>query len=98
MDAVQNLDSARAGNTIYQVLQQRHIQERVRLEEQFNREIDAAKAEARAQMAETRQAEREELIAEQDKVRKLKAKKNIAIHFLQHHLAYLNHNISYRGI
>lgn len=75
MDAVQNLDSARAGNTIYQVLQQRHIQERVRLEEQFNREIDAAKAEARAQMAETRQAEREELNAEQDKVRKLKTGK-----------------------
>jgi len=72
VDAVQNLDSERAGNTIYQVLQQRHIQERVQLEEQVNREIAAAKAEARAQMAETRQAEREELIAEQDKVRKLK--------------------------
>ena len=37
-------------------------------EDQFNREIDAAKAEARARMAETRQAEREELIAEQEKV------------------------------
>ena len=49
-------------------MQQRHIQERVQLEEQFNREIDAAKAEARAHMAETRQAEREELIAEQEKV------------------------------
>ena len=71
VDAVQNLDSERAGNTIYQVLQQRHIQERVQLEEQFNREISAAKAEARAQMAETRQTEREELIAEQDKVWKL---------------------------
>lgn len=58
VDAVQNLDSERAGNAIYQVLQQRHIQERVQLEEQFNREIAAAKAEARAQMAETRQAER----------------------------------------
>ena len=49
-------------------MQQRHIQERVQLEDQFNREIDAAKAEARARMAETRQAEREELIAEQEKV------------------------------
>lgn len=68
-DTVQNLDSERAGNTIYQVLQQRHIQERVQLEEQFNREIDAAKAEARARMAETRQTEREELIADQEKVK-----------------------------
>ena len=75
VDVVQNLDSERAGNAIYQVLQQRHIQERVQLEEQFNREIAAAKAEARAQMAETRQAEREELIAEQDKVRKLRLAK-----------------------
>ena len=75
IDAVQNLDSERAGNAIYQVLQQRHIQERVQLEEQFNREIATAKAEARAQMAETRQAEREELIAEQGKVRKLNLQK-----------------------
>ena len=44
------------------------MQERVKLEEQFNREIDAAKAEARAQMAENRQLEREEVVAEQEKV------------------------------
>lgn len=45
------------------------MRERVQLEEQFNREIAAAKAEARAQMAESRQAEREEIVAEQEKVR-----------------------------
>lgn len=44
------------------------MQERVKLEEQFNREIDAAKAEARAQMAENRQLEREEVVTEQEKV------------------------------
>ena len=69
INAVQDLDSERAGNTIYQVLQQRHMRERVQLEEQFSREIAAAKAEARAQMAESRQAEREEIVAEQEKVR-----------------------------
>lgn len=45
------------------------MHERVKLEEQFNREIDAAKAEARAQMAENRQLEREEVVAQQEKVR-----------------------------
>ena len=44
------------------------MHERVQLEEQFNRQIAAAKAEARAQMAETRQAEREEMVAQQEKV------------------------------
>lgn len=63
------MGSEQAGNTIYQVLQQRHMRERVQLEEQFSREIAAAKAEARAQMAETRQAEREEMVADQEKVR-----------------------------
>lgn len=71
INAVQSLDSEQAGNTIYQVLQQRHMHERVKLEEQFNREIDAAKAEARAQMAENRQLEREEVVAQQEKVRNM---------------------------
>lgn len=65
---MQDLDSEKAGNTIYQVLQQRHMRERVKLEEQCSREIAAAKADARAQMAESRQAEREEMVAEQEKV------------------------------
>lgn len=69
MDKVQGMNSEEAGNTIYRVLQQRHMQERVQLEEQFNKEIAAAKAEARALMSESRQTEREELIAEQEKVR-----------------------------
>ena len=69
VDKVKNMESSEAGNTIYRVLQQRHMQEKVRQEEQFNREIATAKAEARAQAAETCQAEREELIAEQEKVR-----------------------------
>lgn len=69
INVVQDLDSEQAGNTIYHVLQQRHMRERVQLEEQFNREIAAAKAEARAQMAEARQTEREEIVAEQEKVR-----------------------------
>ena len=47
------------------------MHERVKLEEQCNREIDAAKAEARAQMAENRQLEREEVVAEQEKVRNM---------------------------
>ena len=70
IDAVQNMDGEQAGNAIYQVLQQRHMQERVQLEEQFTREIAAAKAEARARTAEGRLVEREEIVAQQDKVSK----------------------------
>ena len=62
------MSSEQAGNTIYRVLQQRHMQERVQMEDQFNNEIAAAKAEARALMSDTCQAEREELIARQEKV------------------------------
>lgn len=64
------MDSEQAGNTIFQVLQQRHTQEKVEAEERYAREIEIAKAEARAQAEEARQAARDELIGEQEQVAK----------------------------
>lgn len=64
------MDSEQAGNTIFQVLQQRHTQEKVEAEERYAREIEIAKAEARAQAEEARQAARDDLIGEQEQVAK----------------------------
>ena len=71
VEKVKTMESSDAGNTIYRVLQQRHMQEKVQQEEQFNRELATAKADARAQATEACQAEREELLAEQEKVEQL---------------------------
>lgn len=65
---VQQMDNESAGNTVFQVLQQRHTQEKVEAEERYSREVEIAKAEARAQAEETRQNSRDELIAQQEKV------------------------------
>ena len=48
---------------IYAVLRQRHMKEAVHLEEQLDRERQAKKAEARAEMADKRGQEREKLQA-----------------------------------
>lgn len=66
------MDNESAGNTVFQVLQQRHTQEKVEAEERFSREVEIAKAEARAQAEDTRQTARDDLIAEHDKVRSLR--------------------------
>ena len=44
------------------------MRERAEQEEQFAREVEIARAELRADVEETRQTEREELIAQQEKV------------------------------
>jgi hypothetical protein len=62
------MDGEQAGNTIFHVLQQRHTQEKVEAEERFAREVDIAKAEARAQAEEERQTARDELIGQQEQV------------------------------
>ena len=67
-DKVQTMDSEQAGNTIFQVLQQRHTQEKVEAEERYAREVEIAKAEARAQAEEARQTARDQLIGEQEQV------------------------------
>ena len=65
---VANGDPRNAENLIFKVLEQRHMRERAEQEEQFSREMDIARAELRADVEENRQAEREELIAQQEKV------------------------------
>lgn len=62
------MESEKAENTIFQVLQQHHIQQKIRLEEQFRTEIKAAQDEARVHVAEIRQQEKDELTAAQEKV------------------------------
>ena len=58
----------KAEKTINQVIQQRHMKERVELEDQYRREMEAARAEARAQAEELRELERQELQQKHDKV------------------------------
>ena len=62
------MESARAENTIFHVLQQHHIQQKIQLEEQFRSEIKASQDEARAMIGEQRQQEKDELIAAHEKV------------------------------
>lgn len=62
------MESGKAENTIFRVLQQHHVQQKIQLEEQFRTEIMAAQDEARAHVAEIRQNEKDTLIAEQEKV------------------------------
>lgn len=65
---VANGDPKNAENLIFKVLEQRHMRERAEQEEQFAREVEIARTELRADVEENRQAEREELIAQQEKV------------------------------
>lgn len=62
------MESGKAENTIFRVLQQRHVQQKIQLEEQFRTEKMATQDEARAYVAEIRQNEKDMLIAEQEKV------------------------------
>lgn len=53
---------------VFAALQQRHMRERVEMEELFNNEVDSARAFAKAYAEETRQMERDNLMAKQDQV------------------------------
>lgn len=53
---------------VFAALQQRHMRERVELEELFNDEVDSARAFAKAHAEEMRQIERDGLLAKQDQV------------------------------
>lgn len=66
------MESEKAENTIFHVLQQHHIQQKIQLEEQFRSEIKASQDEARAKIAEQRQQEKDQLIAAHEKVRRIK--------------------------
>lgn len=61
-------DPEKAEQLIFAALQQRHMRERVELEELFKNETEAARAYAKAHAEEVRQAEKENLLAQQDKV------------------------------
>ena len=61
-------DPQSAESLVFKVLEQRHMRERAEQEEQFAREMEIARVELRAAIDESRQAEREELIAAQEKV------------------------------
>ncbi|CAH1789583.1 unnamed protein product [Owenia fusiformis] len=62
-ESVKDKDGEQVENMVYTVLRQRHIKEAVHLEEQLARELDAAKADTRATVAEERQQQREKLTA-----------------------------------
>ena len=68
MKIVGSSDSQNAENLVFKVLEQRHMRERAELEEQFAQEMEVARVEMRAAIDESRQAEREEQIAAQEKV------------------------------
>ena len=55
-------------NLVFAALQQRHMRERIEQEEIFKNEIAAARAKAKANVYATREAEKDELQAKQDKV------------------------------
>ena len=61
-------DPQNAENLVFKVLEQRHMRERAEQEEQFTREREVSRIELRAAINESRQAEREEFIANQEKV------------------------------
>ncbi|XP_062603182.1 uncharacterized protein LOC134264959 [Saccostrea cucullata] len=60
---VKNKDKDKAENMIYTVLRQRHLKEAIHLEDQLARELEAARRRARAEIEESRQKERERLLA-----------------------------------
>ena len=63
------MESEKAENTILHVLKQLHIEQKTQLEERFRTEIQAARDEARANVGERRQQEKDDLIAQQEKVK-----------------------------
>lgn len=62
------MESERAENAIFRVLQQHHIKQKIQLEEQFRSEIKAAQDEAQAKIGEERQREKDLLVAAHEKV------------------------------
>lgn len=67
-EKVSGMESERAENTIFHVLQQHHIQQKIQLEEQFRSEIKASQDKERAMISEQRQQEKDELVAAHEKV------------------------------
>lgn len=65
------MESERAENTIFHVLQQHHIQQKIQLEEQFRSEIKASQDEERALISEQRQQEKDQLVAAHERVSKI---------------------------
>ena len=65
------MESERAENTIFHVLQQHHIQQKIQLEEQFRSEIKASRDEERALIGEQRQQEKDQLVAAHERVSKI---------------------------
>lgn len=63
MAIFQNKDKDKAENMIYTVLRQRHLKEAIHLEDQLARELEAARRRARTEIEESRQKEREKLLA-----------------------------------
>lgn len=62
------MDSKNAENTIFEVLKQHHIHQKIQLEEQFRSETKAEKDEQRAMICEQRQKEKDDKVAEHEKV------------------------------
>ncbi|XP_013391352.1 uncharacterized protein LOC106159584 [Lingula anatina] len=62
-ESVKDKDGQQAENMVYTVLRQRHMKEGIHLEDQLEKERAAMLAQARAQMEEQRQGEREKLMA-----------------------------------
>ena len=65
------MESERAENTIFHVLQQHHIQQKIQLEEQFRSEIKASHDEERALISEQRQQEKDQMVAGHERVSKI---------------------------
>jgi hypothetical protein len=59
-------DASMAETVIYRVLQQRHMRETVQLSERYEREKAAVVADAKSELQDSRQSERENLVAEQE--------------------------------
>ena len=67
-EKIASVDPEKAEKMIFAALQQRHMRERIELEELFKNETDSARAYAKAQADEARQTERDQLLAKQDQV------------------------------
>ena len=67
-EKIANTSAEKAEQMVFAALQQRHMRERVELEELFNNEVDSARAFAKAHAEESRQLERDSLLGKQDQV------------------------------
>jgi len=67
-EKIASADPEKAEKMIFAALQQRHMRERIELEELFKNETDSARAYAKAHADEERQTERDQLLGKQDQV------------------------------